>query len=134
MKLISFTYNGMTRIGGIYNDQIVDLNYSYRLMLDEEGHIRAGQIAEAFVPANMVEFLQGGEQSMDLARKAIQFATQNRTAYKYKVIHSISDVKIEAPVLNPGKLICVGHNYREHILEMGREIPPFPVVFQSEPR
>jgi acylpyruvate hydrolase len=26
-------------------------------------------------------------------------------------------------------MICVGHNYREHILEMKREIPPFPVVF-----
>jgi acylpyruvate hydrolase len=38
-------------------------------------------------------------------------------------------VKIEAPVPAPGKMICVGHNYREHILEMGRELPPFPVVF-----
>ena len=40
-----------------------------------------------------------------------------------------NDVKIEAPVQNPGKIICVGHNYREHILEMGREIPEQPVIF-----
>ena len=26
-------------------------------------------------------------------------------------------------------MICVGHNYREHILEMKREIPEFPVLF-----
>ena len=26
-------------------------------------------------------------------------------------------------------MICVGHNYREHILEMGREIPSYPVIF-----
>ena len=41
----------------------------------------------------------------------------------------LSDVKVEAPVPQPGKMICVGHNYREHIMEMRREIPPFPVVF-----
>lgn len=38
-------------------------------------------------------------------------------------------MKIEAPVPAPGKMICVGHNYREHILEMKRELPPHPVVF-----
>jgi len=31
--------------------------------------------------------------------------------------------------LNPGKIICVGHNYRDHILEMGRELPENPVIF-----
>jgi acylpyruvate hydrolase len=44
-------------------------------------------------------------------------------------VFSKEDVKVEAPVPSPGKMICVGHNYREHILEMGREIPPYPVVF-----
>lgn len=32
-------------------------------------------------------------------------------------------------VLNPGKIICVGLNYREHILEMGRELPEHPTLF-----
>ena len=36
---------------------------------------------------------------------------------------------MEAPLSKPGKIICVGHNYREHILEMGRELPTYPVVF-----
>ena len=35
-----------------------------------------------------------------------------------------------APVVpRPDKIICVGLNYRSHILEMGREIPDFPTVF-----
>jgi acylpyruvate hydrolase len=35
-----------------------------------------------------------------------------------------------APVVpNPGKIICVGLNYRSHIQEMGREIPVFPALF-----
>jgi acylpyruvate hydrolase len=38
-------------------------------------------------------------------------------------------VKVEAPVPKPGKIFAVGHNYKEHILEMGRELPSNPVVF-----
>lgn len=129
MKLISFRYDGNTRIGAIEDGQIVDLNLAYRALLESEGVIRARQIAEAYVPANMVEFLQGGEQSIDLARKAVDFAVGNGNASSYRLIHRESDVKIEAPVTNPGKMICVGHNYREHILEMSRELPPFPVIF-----
>jgi acylpyruvate hydrolase len=35
-----------------------------------------------------------------------------------------------APLVpNPGKIICVGLNYRSHILEMGRELPPYPTLF-----
>ncbi|NLU71170.1 fumarylacetoacetate hydrolase family protein [Streptomyces sp. HNM0575] len=35
-----------------------------------------------------------------------------------------------APVVpRPGKVICVGLNYRNHILEMGRELPDHPTLF-----
>lgn len=33
------------------------------------------------------------------------------------------------PVLRPGKIVCVGLNYRNHILEMGRELPEHPTLF-----
>jgi acylpyruvate hydrolase len=129
MKLISYRYEGQTRIGVIHGEQITDLHYAYRTMLEADGVNRAAQIAEAFVPANMVEFLQGGEASMELANMAVDFVQNHAASVKYKVFLHVSDVKIEAPVLNPGKMICVGHNYREHILEMGRGLPEFPVVF-----
>lgn len=33
------------------------------------------------------------------------------------------------PVLRPAKIVCVGLNYRNHILEMGRELPEYPTLF-----
>lgn len=33
------------------------------------------------------------------------------------------------PVKNPGKIICVGMNYRKHIQEMGASVPDSPVLF-----
>ncbi len=38
-------------------------------------------------------------------------------------------LRLAAPVQRPGKVICVGLNYRTHILEMGRELPRYPTLF-----
>ncbi|MEW2623723.1 fumarylacetoacetate hydrolase family protein [Streptomyces sp. NPDC048106] len=35
-----------------------------------------------------------------------------------------------APVVpSPSKVVCVGHNYTNHIKEMGRELPSYPTLF-----
>ncbi|MFW2238935.1 fumarylacetoacetate hydrolase family protein [Rhodococcus opacus] len=37
-----------------------------------------------------------------------------------------------APVVpNPGKIICVGLNYANHIQEMGRDLPEYPTLFSK---
>jgi acylpyruvate hydrolase len=37
-----------------------------------------------------------------------------------------------APVVpQPGKVVCVGLNYRNHILEMGRDLPEYPTLFSK---
>jgi acylpyruvate hydrolase len=38
------------------------------------------------------------------------------------------------PVLEPGATVCVGLNFRTHILEMGRELPTAPTLFSKLPR
>ncbi|MDF2991492.1 MAG: fumarylacetoacetate hydrolase [Microbacterium sp.] len=39
-----------------------------------------------------------------------------------------------APVVpRPGKIVCVGLNYRSHILEMGRDLPAHPTLFAKYP-
>ncbi|WP_223166372.1 fumarylacetoacetate hydrolase family protein [Nonomuraea sp. SYSU D8015] len=43
--------------------------------------------------------------------------------------HPLSTADLAPVVPRPGKIICVGLNYRTHILEMGRELPEHPTVF-----
>lgn len=46
--------------------------------------------------------------------------------------HTVADLPPRAwapPVLRPSKIVCVGLNYRAHILEMGRELPEHPTLF-----
>lgn len=40
-----------------------------------------------------------------------------------------ADADFAAVVPNPSKVICVGHNYTDHIKEMGRELPSYPTLF-----
>ncbi|MBM7714294.1 acylpyruvate hydrolase [Bacillus thermophilus] len=127
MKLVTFTHNGFTRIGAVEGEQVIDLNAAFQAKLQAEGKIRAEKIAEAYIPTDMEGFLQGGEESLAFAKESVQYALNNESAVP--LVFGKGDVKVGAPVTNPGKMICVGHNYREHILEMGRELPTHPVVF-----
>lgn len=45
--------------------------------------------------------------------------------------HDLAGADLAAVVPTPGKIICVGLNYRTHILEMGRELPEFPTLFSK---
>ncbi len=41
----------------------------------------------------------------------------------------LNDVAFAPLVPNPSKIICVGLNYRDHVEEMGREVPDAPTCF-----
>ena len=41
----------------------------------------------------------------------------------------IADVTLRPIVPNPTKVVCVGLNYRDHVLETKRELPSYPVLF-----
>ena len=45
----------------------------------------------------------------------------------------VGEVGWAAVVPIPGKIVCVGLNYRPHILEMGRQLPEHPTLFAKYP-
>ncbi|MFJ2932955.1 fumarylacetoacetate hydrolase family protein [Streptomyces sp. NPDC087219] len=42
-------------------------------------------------------------------------------------------VRVGAPVARPGKVVCIGLNYRDHAEETEAELPAEPVVFMKDP-
>lgn len=46
---------------------------------------------------------------------------------------SIEGQRIGPPIARPGKVVCIGLNYREHAAESGLELPTEPVVFMKAP-
>ncbi|GGF38217.1 fumarylacetoacetate hydrolase family protein [Subtercola lobariae] len=63
-------------------------------------------------------------------------AWKNISARAAGAEHPLADIDDDqwAPVVPwPSKIICVGLNYKNHILEMGRELPEFPTLFAKYP-
>jgi acylpyruvate hydrolase len=42
---------------------------------------------------------------------------------------ALAEAELSPPVPTPSKILCLGLNYRAHILEMGRELPSDPTLF-----
>lgn len=56
-------------------------------------------------------------------------AWRDRAATADGTAHPLGGLDYAPVVPRPGKIICVGLNYRTHILEMGREPPEYPALF-----
>ena len=106
MKLLTFSVEGKTRPGALKGDRVVDL-------------------AAAGLPAGphggLIEIARGGDAMVERARKA----ADDPKAKSY----ALKDVKLEAPIRRPGKVLAVGLNYIDHCKEAGLPVPPEPVLF-----
>lgn len=52
-----------------------------------------------------------------------------RSAEAEGTVYPVEGADLAPVVPNPGKILCVGLNYRTHILEMGRDLPEYPTLF-----
>jgi acylpyruvate hydrolase len=74
--------------------------------------------------------VRGGERItvFPAATSAVDLAI-NANDHKKGGEVALSEVTLLAPVARPGKLICIGLNYRDHAKEGGNPIPDYPAVF-----
>jgi 2-keto-4-pentenoate hydratase/2-oxohepta-3-ene-1,7-dioic acid hydratase in catechol pathway len=66
----------------------------------------------------------------DLATNFVEPAMEAVNSGQLPLV-DIGDVKIEAPVPRPNKIICIGLNYLDHVTESGAEIPKAPLIFSK---
>lgn len=52
-------------------------------------------------------------------------------ALDYRAGFSLNEVKLGPVVTAPQKIICIGTNYKDHVLEMGHQMPEYPVLFSK---
>jgi 2-keto-4-pentenoate hydratase/2-oxohepta-3-ene-1,7-dioic acid hydratase in catechol pathway len=90
----------------------------------------------AFIDDETIEVLAEGltpqevNDSFDLDREFIQRAEESLRNDPSKKIDR-KDVRLTAPVPRPGKIICIGLNYRNHAIESGMDIPNSPIIFSK---
>ncbi|XP_010827880.1 PREDICTED: fumarylacetoacetate hydrolase domain-containing protein 2A isoform X2 [Bison bison bison] len=77
---------------------------------------------EPTLPKTMVEFLEQGEATLSVVRRAL--ATQLPVLPR-------SEVTFLAPVTRPDKVVCVGMNYADHCREQNVPVPKEPIIFSK---
>ena len=68
---------------------------------------------------------------IDLDPEALDDMRRRAAALEGAVGINLDDVEIIAPFPVPGKIVCVGLNYREHVAEGGRPGPTRPLLFSK---
>lgn len=54
-------------------------------------------------------------------------------AGELRELEAADSLRVGAPIAQPGKIVCIGLNYRDHAEETGAEIPAEPVIFMKDP-
>jgi acylpyruvate hydrolase len=107
MRIVGFEADGGLRLGVVEGDQVIDL-----------------QAVDAKVPTNLGALLAANNGDLkplaDLASRAPASARRPLAGIKYGL-----------PVARPGKILCLGLNYLEHVKEGTQRdnIPKFPTIF-----
>ncbi|MCA0305090.1 MAG: fumarylacetoacetate hydrolase family protein [Proteobacteria bacterium] len=73
-------------------------------------------------PKSVVEILAGGPKLQAAVAKACAKPKAGATV-------AAKSAKYLPPIPNPGKILCIGLNYRKHAEETNNPIPAYPVVF-----
>ena len=107
MRIVGFTADGKQRLGVIEDDQVIDL-----------------QKIDPYLPSNLADVL--AKSNGDL--KNLREFAKNASASARR---PLAGLKFGLPVSKPGKIICLGLNYLDHVKEGPQRdnIPKFPSIF-----
>src|SRR5215471_5150781 len=107
MKIVGFEANGAPHLGVVEGDQVIDL-----------------QAVDKTIPGDLGECLRRNNGDLSPLKDAAKRAPAGAR-------RPIKGLTYGLPVAAPGKVICLGLNYLEHVKEGSQRdnIPKFPTIF-----
>lgn len=78
-----------------------------------------------------VDHIIGDWTRTDLERGALEMVRDADLSDRPRL--SLDDLRPAAPILRPGKVVCVGLNYAQHAAEIGAASPAEPIIFMKSP-
>jgi 2-keto-4-pentenoate hydratase/2-oxohepta-3-ene-1,7-dioic acid hydratase in catechol pathway len=107
MKIVGFEANGGLHLGVVDGEEVIDL-----------------QAVDSSIPVDLGEVLRRGNGDLSPLEQAARRAPGSAR-------RPLKRLKFGLPVAKPGKVICLGLNYLEHVKEGSQRdnIPKFPTIF-----
>jgi 2-keto-4-pentenoate hydratase/2-oxohepta-3-ene-1,7-dioic acid hydratase in catechol pathway len=121
MRIVAFaTSSSAVRPGALLDhDTVLDLAHPACALPVREHENDAFDLAHPFLRAaqKLVASAAGAKERQRLQRAGAVLAR--------------ADVALHAPVPRPGKILCIGLNYKDHAEEQGAKLPERPLVFSK---
>jgi 2-keto-4-pentenoate hydratase/2-oxohepta-3-ene-1,7-dioic acid hydratase in catechol pathway len=94
----------------------------------------AAQVGDAYVDLHATDpALPASVRLLLAAEPDARRAAAEAVAFPKAVKYPAANAKLLPPVPDPGKVLCIGLNYRDHAIEGGKAIPAEPVLFGKFP-
>lgn len=106
MKLVTYVAGAGPRLGAVVGDNVVDV----------ARHISG-------MPADMIALIRHWSSARPRLEQALAGRPDGR----------LSEVRLRAPVVRPGKILAIGLNYLDHVEETGAKRPQYPTFFAKMP-
>ena len=140
MKLVTFESGDEDRVGALKGSFVVDIGLaidslrSGTLGFEPRPELQKAVnvvVAGGASPRHMIDLLERGEAWRRALGEILETVTASREPLRLPqgVRMPLERVRLRAPLLRPGKIICVGLNYESHRAEQGLKSPPRPVFF-----
>ncbi|MEE2821550.1 MAG: fumarylacetoacetate hydrolase family protein [Acidobacteriota bacterium] len=121
MKFCSFSYQGVAGFGLVLpDDKIIDLGQAGKLILDSNTPLLDA--------SDLKSWLSHGKVAIESSNEVLK-ALERGSTMDTAVIDRKDDVRLLAPIPNPGKIIAIGLNYRDHAEEQDIPLPQNPMIF-----
>jgi 2-keto-4-pentenoate hydratase/2-oxohepta-3-ene-1,7-dioic acid hydratase in catechol pathway len=117
MRLVQFLAGGSTgQLGAVIGDRVLGLAKAAENTGTEGEHLES-----------VHDLLLGGEPALTLARNLIHGSSPQNSGFPLKEVHLLP------PIPQPGKVVAIGLNYRDHCVEQGIDPPSIPLIFAKFP-
>lgn len=116
MKLLQFQGGDGLKLGVKTDNGIVDVS-------------AAGEALGVDSPTTLIEVIEVGQPALDAVQGVLDAAAASDSAAEWTLDEM--GLQYGPAVADPGKIICVGLNYRRHAAETGMSVPETPVLFSK---
>ncbi|AUA16494.1 FAA hydrolase family protein [Streptomyces sp. SID8361] len=116
MKLVSYPSDGEWRAGAVLGSTVYDVDVAL-----------IGSGMPGLAPrATTRELLRRHGGALEQVEAAVRRAAAE---LPHARVGDMSDLRLGPPIDDPGKVLCIGLNYQDHVAETGRALPAHPDVF-----
>lgn len=116
MKLLQFQGGDGLRLGVKTDNGVVDVS-------------AAGEALGIDSPESLIEVIEMGQPALDAVQGVVNAVSGSDSAAEWTLDEM--GLQYGPAVADPGKIICVGLNYRRHAAETGMAVPETPVLFSK---